>query len=79
MILNNIRNIYQSETLFVIILKLGQWVRCCVKSTIFSSGDYFVQQSETGLVVLVEGLTLNVITNCMKLFPIWTSSSGDVV
>ena len=56
----------QSETFFVIILNLDQ---CCVKSSIFSSG----------WVVLVEGLTRNVITNCMKLFPIWTSSSGDVV
>ena len=67
--LSTIRNIDQSET-FVIILNLDQWIRCCVKSSIFSSG----------WVVLAEGLTRNVITNCMKLFPIWTSSSGgDVV
>ena len=72
-------NIDQSETLFVIILNLDQWIRCCVKSSSFSSGDYSVKQSRSGCVVLVEGLTRNVITNCMKLFQIWTSSSGDVV
>ena len=68
MILSNIRDIDQSET-FVIILNLDQWIRCCVKSSIFSSG----------WVVLVEGLARNVITNCMKLYPIWTSSSGGDV
>ena len=75
MILSNMRNIDQSKTFLVIILNLGQWIRCCLKSSVFSSGDYFVQQSKTGWVSLVEGLTRNVIT-----FPIWTSSSGgDVV
>ena len=66
MILGNIRNIDQSETFFVIILNLDQWIRCCIKSSIFSSGDYNVQKSRTGWVVLVECLTRNVILNCMK-------------
>ena len=66
MILNNIRNIDQSETLLVIILNLDQCIRYCVKSSMFSFGDFIVQQSRTGCVVLVEGLTRNVITNCMK-------------
>ena len=66
MILGNIRNIDQSETFFVIILNLDQWIRCCIKSSIFSSGDYNVQKSRTGWVALVEGLTRNVILNCMK-------------
>ena len=66
MILSNIRNINQSETFFVIILNLDQWIRCCVKSSIISSGDYDVQKSRTGWVALVECLTRNVITNCMK-------------
>ena len=61
------------------ILNLDQWIRCCVKSSIFSFGDYSVQQSRSGCVGLVEGLTRNVITNCMEVFPIWTSSSEDVV
>ena len=68
MILSNLRNIDQSETFFVLILNL---VLC--KEFYFSSGDYNVQKSRTGWVALVEGLTRNVITNCMKLFPIWTS------
>ena len=66
MILCNIRNIDQSETFFVIILNLDQWIRYYVKSSNFSSGDYNVQKSRTGWVALVEGLTKNVITNCMK-------------
>ena len=66
MILSNIRNIDQSETFFAITLTLDQWIRCCVKSSIFSSGDYNVQNSRTGWVALVEGLTRNDITNCMK-------------
>ena len=66
MILSNIRNIDQSETFFVMILNLDQWKRCCIKSSIFSSGDYNVQKSRTGWVALVEGLTRKVITNCMK-------------
>ena len=74
MILGNIRYIDQSETFFAIILNLDQWIRCCIKSSIFSSGDYNVQKSRTGLVALVEGLTRNVILNCMKCFPIWTST-----
>ena len=65
MILSNIRNIDQSETFFVIILNLDQWIRCCVKNFIYSSGDYNVQKNRTGLVALVEGLTKNFITNCM--------------
>ena len=39
------------------------------KEFYFSSVDYFVQQSKTGCVVLVEGLTRNGIN--MKLFLIW--------
>ena len=66
MILSNIRNIDQSETFFVMILNLGQWIECCLKSYIFSSGDYTVQKSRAGWVALVEGLTRNVITNCLK-------------
>ena len=66
MILSNIRNIDQSESFFVTILNLDQWIRCCVKISIFSSGGYNVQKSRTGWVALVEGLTRNVITNCMK-------------
>ena len=66
MILSNIRNIDQSETFFVIILNLDQWIRCCIKSSIFSSGNYNVQKSRTGWVALVEGLTRNVILTCMK-------------
>ena len=66
MISSNIRNIDHSEIFFVIILNLDQWIRCCVKSSIFSSGDYNVQKSRTGWVALVEGLTRNVISNCMK-------------
>ena len=46
----------------------NQWIRCFVKSSIFSSGDYNVQRSRTGWVTLVEGLTGNVITNCMERF-----------
>ena len=65
MILCNIRNIDQFETFFVIILNLDQWIRCCVKSSMFSSGDYNVQNGRTGWVALVKGLTRNVITNCM--------------
>ena len=63
-------NIDQSETFFVMILNLDQWIRCCVKSSNFSSGDYSVQQSRSGCVVSVKGLTRNVITNCMEVFPI---------
>ena len=68
MILTNKRNIDQSETLFIIILNLDQWIRCCVKGSFFSSDDYNVQKSRTGWVALVGGLTRNVITcaNCMK-------------
>ena len=40
MILSNIRNIDQSETFFVFILNLDQWIRCCVKSSIFMFGDF---------------------------------------
>ena len=42
-----------------IILNLDQWIRCCVKSSIFSSGGPFVQQSRTGWAVLSEGLIRN--------------------
>ena len=66
MLLRNIRNIDQSVTFFVITLKLDPYTRCCVKSSIFSSGDYNVQKNRTGWVALVEGLTRNDITNCMK-------------
>ena len=66
MILSNIRNIDQLETYFVFILNLDQWIRCNVKSSILSSGNYDVQKGRTGWVALVEGLTRNVITNCMK-------------
>ena len=66
MILSNIRNIDQSETFFVITLNLDQWIRCCVKSSIFNLGDYNVRKSRTGCGALVEGLTRNDITNCMK-------------
>ena len=48
-------------------------------SSNFRSGDYSFQKSRTGCVVLAQGLTRNVITNCMKLYPVWTSSSGGEV
>ena len=51
----------------------------CKELSGFSSGDFFVQQGRNGWVVLVEGLSRTVITYCMKLFPIWTSSSGGDV
>ena len=38
------------------------------KEFYFSSGDYNVQKSRTGWVAYVEGLTRNVITNCMNDF-----------
>ena len=79
MMLSNIRIIDQSESFFGIIMNLDQLIRCCVKSSIFRSGDYSVQQSRTGCVVLVEDLMRNVITNCVKLFLVWTSSSGGEV
>ena len=56
MMLSNIRNIDQSESFFIIIMNLDQLIRCCVKSSMFRSGDYSVQQSRTGCVVLVDGL-----------------------
>ena len=64
--MSNIRKIDQSETFFVIILNLDQWIRSCVKSSVFSSGDYNAQKRRTGWVALVEGHTKNVILNCMK-------------
>ena len=36
------------------------------KEFFFSSDDYNVQKNRTGRVALVEGLTRNAITNCMK-------------
>ena len=62
--LSNLRNIDHTETFFVIIL---DQILC--KEFYFSSEDYFVQQSKTGCVVLVEGLRRNGIN--MKLFLIW--------
>ena len=50
MILSKLRNIDHTETFFVIIL---DQILC--KVFYFSSVDYFVQQSKTGCVVLVEG------------------------
>ena len=47
--LSKLRNIDHTEIFFVIILE----------EFYFSSVDYFVQQSKTGCVVLVEGLTRN--------------------
>ena len=32
---------------YFIILNLEQWTKCCVKSSIFSSGSHFVPQSRT--------------------------------
>ena len=40
------------RNILVIILNLDQWIRCCVKSSVFSSCDYSAQQSRTGCVVL---------------------------
>ena len=45
------------------------------KEIYFSYGDYYIQKSRTGQVVLVEGLMRNVIAKCMKLFQIKTRSS----
>ena len=39
MILSNMRHIDPSETSFVIILNQDQWIRCCLKSSIFSSSE----------------------------------------
>ena len=67
MILSNIRNIDQSETfLFCNYSESGSIDQILCKEFYFSSGDYNVQKSKTGLVALVIGLTWNVITNCMK-------------
>ena len=67
MISSNIRSIDQSETFFCNYSESGSMDQCCVKSSFcFSSGDYNVQKSRTGWVALVECLTRNVITNCMK-------------
>ena len=63
----------------VIIQNLDQWIRCCVKRSSFSSGDYFVQQSRTGWVVLVVDLTRHVIKHCIKLFPIWTVVQEEIL
>ena len=52
--LGKLMNIDHTETFFVIIL---DQILC--KEFIFSSVDYFVQQSKTGCVVLVECLTRN--------------------
>ena len=61
MILSNIRNINQSETFFVIILNLDQWIRYCVKRSILAQVIIMFRR-----LALVEGLTRNAITNCMK-------------
>ena len=79
MILSNKRNIDHSEIFYIFFLNLGRWISCFVKSSIFSSIGYFIQQRKINWVVLVEGLTRNVITNFMNLFPIWTNSSGGDV
>ena len=50
--MSKLRNIDHTGTFFVIIL---DQILC--KEFYFSSVDYFVQQSKTGCVVLVEGLT----------------------
>ena len=52
--LSKLRNIDNTETFFVIILD-----QILFNEFYFSSVDYFVQQSKTGYVVLVEGLTRN--------------------
>ena len=65
MILNNIRNIDQSET-FCNYSEPGSMDQMLCKEFYLSSGDYNVQKSRTGCIALVEGLTRNVITNCMK-------------
>ena len=63
--LSKLRNIDHTETFFVIIL---DQILC--KEFYFSSVNYFVQQSKTGCVVLVEGLTRNGINiwRCLKYF-----------
>ena len=66
MILSNIWNIYQSETIFCNFSESGLMDQMLCKEFYFSSGDYNVQKSRTGWVALVEVLTRNVITNCMK-------------
>ena len=63
MMLSNIRNIDQSD--FCYYSKSGSMDQMLCKEFYFSSGDYSVQQSRSGCVFLVEGLTRNVITNCM--------------
>ena len=66
MILSNIRNIDQSETFFCNYIESGSMDQMLCKEFYFSSSDYNVQKSRIGWVALVEGLTRNVITNCMK-------------
>ena len=41
------------------ILNLDQWKRCCVKISIFSSGDHFVWQNRSVRAILVQGLMRN--------------------
>ena len=65
MILSNIRNIDQSD-FFCNYSESGSMDQMLCKKFFFSSVDYNVQKSRTGWVALVEGLTRNVITNCMK-------------
>ena len=65
MILSNIRIKDQSET-FSSYSESGSMDQMLCKEYYFSSGDYNVQRSRTGWVALVEGLSSNVITNCMK-------------
>ena len=66
MILINNGNIYQSVTFFCNYFESGSIDQTLCKEFVFSSGDYNVQKSRTGWVALVEGLTRNDITSCMK-------------
>ena len=63
MILSNIRNIDQSENNFCYYFESGLIDQMLCKELCFSSCDYNVQDSRTGLVALLEGLTRNDITN----------------
>ena len=67
MILSNIWNIYRSEIIIIInYSESGSMDQMLCKEFYISSGGYNVQKSRTGWVALVEGLTRNVITNCIK-------------
>ena len=69
---------HYEEQFSKIILNLDQWFRRRCRLKIFLSGALgpFVQWHGTICAILVEGIKRN---NCVQLFQIWTSGSGDVI